>query len=122
MSDQPKYDLRGIMSTEVSVLVYPEFFDTGDPLRDLCMEESVVATMSVRWQRTEDERFTQHGPVSYGFYWRLLDWNVLDIAINGKSMQTEDDLPGLQRVVNALFCRKVRLALESKGPEARVIE
>lgn len=122
MSDQPKYDLRGIMETEVSVLVYPEFFDTGDALRDLCIEERIVATMSVRWQRTEDERFTQHGPVSYGFYWRLLDWKVLSIAINDKAVQTEDELPGLQRVVNALFCRNVRLALESKGPEGKVIE
>jgi hypothetical protein len=116
------YDLRGIMSTEADVTVYPEFFEDGDPLRDRCVEDRIVAAMSIRWQRTEDEQFTQHGPVSYGFYWRLLDWSVTRVTVNDKEVRTEEDFPGLQRIVNALFCRRVRRALEEKGPEARVIE
>lgn len=125
MSDQPKYDLRGIMVSEMEYAVMCDLFPDDPDLAEYLVSNDVTAHLKLRWQRTEDERFTQHGEVSFGFHWRLLDWDVQSVSLNGVHLRTEADVPTdlpLQKVVNAVFCSRVRQQLEAKGPKARRVE
>lgn len=113
MTEPLQHDRRGILVMEQDFPIHTSLLPNDPAAAEYAGSHDITAILRVRWQWQITEPASRY---------RLVDWSVVGLTMNGHALQSDADIPSdfpMQQIVNALHRREVRELLESNGPKAR---
>jgi len=110
------------MNCEVTIALNSDFANKNEALSDYFQDHAVDVTVQAEWVPETDEQFDQHGGSYVTRYWRLRDWTVLEISLDGKKIEADSVPSGfpMQEVLSIADGGAFRDDLERIGPGAEL--
>ena len=110
------------MKIEVTIALNSDFANKNEELSDYFQDHAVDATVEAEWVPETDEQFDQHGGSYVTRYWRLRDWTLVELSLDGKKIESDAVPAGfpMQEVLSIVDSRAFREDLERIGPGAEL--
>lgn len=110
------------MKIQVTIALNSDFANKNEELSDYFQDHAVDATVEAEWVPETDEQFDQHGGSYVTRYWRLRDWTLVELSLDGKKIESDSVPAGfpMREVLSIVDGRAFRDDLERIGPGAEL--
>ena len=110
------------MKIRVTIALNSDFANKNEKLSDYFQDHAVDATVEVEWVPETDEQFNQHGGSYVTRYWRLCEWTLVELVLNGRALEADSVPAGfpMQEVLSIVDSSAFRHDLERIGPGAEL--
>jgi|688.fasta_scaffold870836_2 hypothetical protein len=110
------------MKIQVTIALNSDFANGNQAIADYFQDHAVDATVEVEWVPETDEQFDQHGGSYVTRYWRLCEWTLVELSLDGKALEADAVPAGfpMQEVLSIVDGSAFRDDLERIGPGAEL--